>query len=215
MRLPMLLYALTIFVSAFLLFLVQPVMAKQILPWFGGSAAVWTTCLVFFQTTLLLGYAYADLIVRRLSSRSQVIVHVALLRGQLRGPAHRSRRAMEAARHRESVVHDPRVAGGDRRAALFVAVDDEPPGPGLVCAKFPRPQPVSPVCVVEPRVDARAGRLPVRARTVGCDAHAVLRLVGGVRAVRCALHRAAGGTACALPPLPTMDSPTAKRRNPA
>ena len=75
----MLLYALTIFVSAFLLFLVQPVMAKQILPWFGGSAAVWTTCLVFFQTTLLLGYAYADLIVRRLSSRSQVIVHVALL----------------------------------------------------------------------------------------------------------------------------------------
>jgi SAM-dependent methyltransferase len=79
MRVPMPLYALTIFVSAFLLFLVQPVMAKQILPWFGGSAAVWTTCLVFFQTTLLLGYAYADLIVRRLSPRSQVGVHVALL----------------------------------------------------------------------------------------------------------------------------------------
>ena len=49
----MLLYAATIFVSAFLLFLVQPVMAKQILPWFGGSATVWTTCLVFFQTALL------------------------------------------------------------------------------------------------------------------------------------------------------------------
>src|SRR4249919_4082987 len=78
---PMFLYAVTIFVSAFLLFLVQPVMAKQILPWFGGSAAVWTTCLVFFQTTLLLGYAYADLIVRRLSARSQVVVHVALLIG--------------------------------------------------------------------------------------------------------------------------------------
>jgi SAM-dependent methyltransferase len=73
------LYALTIFVSAFLLFLVQPVMAKQILPWFGGSAAVWTTCLVFFQTMLLLGYAYADLVVRRLSSRAQVSVHAALL----------------------------------------------------------------------------------------------------------------------------------------
>src|SRR5437867_5146791 len=76
---PMPLYALTIFVSAFLLFLVQPVMAKQILPWFGGSAAVWTTCHVFCQTTLLLGYAYADLIVRRLSPRSQVTVHIALL----------------------------------------------------------------------------------------------------------------------------------------
>jgi hypothetical protein len=75
----MLLYAVTIFVSAFLLFLVQPVMAKQILPWFGGSAAVWTTCLVFFQTALLAGYAYCDLTVRRLGSRRQMQVHTALL----------------------------------------------------------------------------------------------------------------------------------------
>jgi SAM-dependent methyltransferase len=75
----MLLYAVTIFVSAFLLFLVQPVMAKQILPWFGGSAAVWTTCLVFFQTTLLAGYAYSDLAVHRLAPRAQVRLHIALL----------------------------------------------------------------------------------------------------------------------------------------
>ncbi|HWZ74502.1 MAG TPA: fused MFS/spermidine synthase, partial [Casimicrobiaceae bacterium] len=75
----MALYAATIFVSAFLLFLVQPIMAKQILPWFGGSANVWTTCLVFFQTTLLLGYAYADLLVRRTSARTQIRVHVLLL----------------------------------------------------------------------------------------------------------------------------------------
>src|SRR5262249_26065912 len=46
-------HAATIFLSAFLLFLVQPVIAKQILPWFGGSAAVWATCLVFFQSVLL------------------------------------------------------------------------------------------------------------------------------------------------------------------
>ena len=75
----MLLYAVTIFVSAFLLFLVQPVMAKQILPWFGGSAAVWTTCLVFFQSTLLAGYAYSDLTVHRLGPRMQVRVHTTLL----------------------------------------------------------------------------------------------------------------------------------------
>ena len=75
----MALYAATIFVSAFLLFLVQPIMAKQILPWFGGSANVWTTCLVFFQATLLLGYAYADLVVRRTSPRTQIRVHVLLL----------------------------------------------------------------------------------------------------------------------------------------
>ncbi len=73
------LYALTIFASAFLLFLLQPIVAKQILPWFGGSAAVWTTCLVFFQSTLLLGYAYADFSVRRLVPRTQVRLHVALL----------------------------------------------------------------------------------------------------------------------------------------
>jgi len=53
------LYALTIVVSAFLLFQVQPVIAKIILPWFGGSAAVWTVCMLFFQMALLLGYLYA------------------------------------------------------------------------------------------------------------------------------------------------------------
>ena len=73
------LYAATIFASAFLLFLVQPVMAKQILPWFGGSATVWTTCLVFFQTALLAGYAYADWLVRRPSPRSGLKLHVVLL----------------------------------------------------------------------------------------------------------------------------------------
>ena len=62
-------YASTIFLSAFLLFLVQPLIAKQILPWFGGSAAVWTTCMLFFQTVLLLGYAYADAAVRWLATQ--------------------------------------------------------------------------------------------------------------------------------------------------
>jgi hypothetical protein len=75
-------YAATIFLSSFLLFLVQPIIAKQILPWFGGSAAVWTTCLVFFQSVLLAGYAYADATVR-LGSRRQAFVHVALLGASL------------------------------------------------------------------------------------------------------------------------------------
>lgn len=75
----MFLYAATIFASAFLLFLVQPVMAKQILPWFGGSATVWTTCLVFFQSALLAGYAYADWLVRRPSPRNGLKLHVVLL----------------------------------------------------------------------------------------------------------------------------------------
>ncbi|TAK44858.1 MAG: hypothetical protein EPO29_02605 [Betaproteobacteria bacterium] len=78
----MLPYAATIFVSSFLLFLVQPIIAKQILPWFGGSAAVWTTCLVFFQSALLAGYAYADL-TTRLGPRRQALLHLALLLASL------------------------------------------------------------------------------------------------------------------------------------
>src|SRR5262245_51048909 len=72
------LYASTIFLSAFLLFLVQPVIARQILPWFGGSAVVWATCLVFFQSLLLAGYAYSDTVIRRLSPRIQLLVHCVL-----------------------------------------------------------------------------------------------------------------------------------------
>ncbi len=75
-------YAGTIFLSSFLLFLVQPIIAKQILPWFGGSAGVWTTCLVFFQSVLLAGYAYADL-TNRMGGRRQALLHVALLAASL------------------------------------------------------------------------------------------------------------------------------------
>src|SRR6266542_5118382 len=75
----MILYALTIVVSAFLLFQVQPVIAKIILPWFGGSAAVWTTCLLFFQLILLLGYMYSHAVIRHLKPRAQMLLHVALL----------------------------------------------------------------------------------------------------------------------------------------
>jgi spermidine synthase len=75
-------YAATIFLSSFLLFLVQPIIAKQILPWFGGSAAVWTTCLVFFQSVLLAGYAYADWTMR-LGARRQAMLHAGLLAASL------------------------------------------------------------------------------------------------------------------------------------
>src|SRR5436309_8730945 len=75
----MLLYALTIVVSAFLLFQVQPVIAKIILPWFGGTAAVWTTCMLFFQMVLLLGYFYSHALARYLRPRTQTLVHGAVL----------------------------------------------------------------------------------------------------------------------------------------
>ena len=64
--------------SAFLLFLVQPLIAKQILPWFGGSSAVWTTCMLFFQGALLLGYAYSDVSPRALGPSRQPKLHIVL-----------------------------------------------------------------------------------------------------------------------------------------
>lgn len=76
-------YAFTIFTGAFLLFLVQPVIGKYILPWFGGAPAVWTTCMLFFQLLLLAGYAYAHFSAKYLKPRSQALVHLLLLAGAL------------------------------------------------------------------------------------------------------------------------------------
>jgi hypothetical protein len=75
----MLVYAVTIFLSAFLLFEVQPMIGKIILPWFGGAAAVWSTCLLFFQAALLGGYLYAHCSTRYLKPRHQAILHIGLM----------------------------------------------------------------------------------------------------------------------------------------
>ena len=79
----MAIYALTIFTGAFLLFQVQPLIGKYILPWFGGGPGVWTTSMLFFQVLLLGGYAYAHFISRWLKPRRQAILHLALLAGAL------------------------------------------------------------------------------------------------------------------------------------
>ena len=76
-------FALTIFTGAFLLFQVQPLIGKYILPWFGGGPGVWTTCMLFFQLLLLGGYAYAHLIARCFKPRTQAIVHLTLLAAAL------------------------------------------------------------------------------------------------------------------------------------
>ena len=74
-------FILAIFLSAFLLFQVQPIIARYILPWYGGSPAVWTTCMLFFQVGLLVGYTYAHLLVSRLRDRPrwQAGIHLAIL----------------------------------------------------------------------------------------------------------------------------------------
>lgn len=79
----MLAYALTIFTGSFLLFQVQPLIAKYLLPWFGGGPGVWTTCLFFFQAFLLAGYAYAHALTHYFGPKAQRIIHLALLAAAL------------------------------------------------------------------------------------------------------------------------------------
>ena len=76
-------FVLTALVSATLLFLVQPMFARMVLPMLGGSPAVWNTAMVFYQVTLLAGYAYAHVVTTRLTPRRQAIVHLVLVVGAL------------------------------------------------------------------------------------------------------------------------------------
>ena len=76
-------FAMMIFLGAFLLFQVQPLMGRFLLPWFGGSPEVWTTCMLFFQVFLLAGYAYAHLLIRIPQVKLQAVIHIGLLAGAL------------------------------------------------------------------------------------------------------------------------------------
>lgn len=76
-------YGVTVFLGAFLLFLVEPLLAKYFLPWFGGAAAVWTTCMLFFQLLLLAGYAYAHGLVSKVDPQYQAVLHCSILLASL------------------------------------------------------------------------------------------------------------------------------------
>ena len=76
---PVGLFAATLFVSASLLFWIQPLFAKMVLPLLGGSPSVWNTALVFFQAVLLAGYGYAHLLIRQCGQRSQIVLHLGVL----------------------------------------------------------------------------------------------------------------------------------------
>ena len=79
LRIALPLFAATLFLSAFLLFSIQPFFAKMVLPRLGGSPAVWSVAMVFFQSVLLLGYAYAHLLTKQLTLRGGAFLHMAVL----------------------------------------------------------------------------------------------------------------------------------------
>lgn len=91
-----------VLLSAFLLFLVQPLMGRLITPWFGGSAAVWTACLAFFQSALVIGYGYAALSLRLLAPRAQRLLHLGLLAASLLFLP-----ILPGATHKPTDSHDP------------------------------------------------------------------------------------------------------------
>ena len=72
-------YAVTLLISSSLIFIVQPMVAKLVLPYLGGTSAVWTTCMLFFQAALLAGYGYAHLIAKKLPVKKQVVLHMVLM----------------------------------------------------------------------------------------------------------------------------------------
>ena len=79
MQMAILPFIITAFLSAFLLFQVQPLMGKALLPWFGGTSLVWTTCMMFFQALLLAGYGYAHLLIVHLKPLAQWTVHLLVM----------------------------------------------------------------------------------------------------------------------------------------
>jgi SAM-dependent methyltransferase len=93
---------LVIFLSAFLLFQVQPLLSRAVLPWFGGTAGVWTVCMLFFQTGLLAGYTYAHLLIRFARPRTQTVLHLLVL-----GAALLSLPILPAAGWKPSGTEDP------------------------------------------------------------------------------------------------------------
>jgi hypothetical protein len=153
------LHAATIFLSAFLLFLVQPILAKQILPWFGGAAIVWTLCMVFFQLVLLLGYAYAHWLTSRASRRRQAWVHIALLVAGLAFLPISAGRVWKPAGD-DNPVRGSCCCSSPPSAALLPAVVHQPAGAGVVRARLSGLEPVPAVRALQLRLDAGAVGYP-------------------------------------------------------
>ena len=184
-------YALTIFTGAFLLFQVQPLIAKYILPWFGGGPGVWTACMLFFQVLLLGGYAYAHFLSSRLKPRTQATGPSGAAGRRPGPPAHHARRFLETPRRRQPDAPDSRPAHGLPRPALFCAVVHQPAAAALVQPHQPGPLALSAFRPFQRGLAPRAGELPLvlrdavhppnPGRAVGLGAG---RVRGGVRLLR-------------------------------
>ena len=177
-------FGVTILLSAFLLFQVQPVVSKAILPWFGGAPAVWTTCMLFFQTLLFCGYLYAHLLQRWLAPRHQVAVHLALVAVALAMLP-----VIPGADWKPGAAVNPTsqillLLSGDGGASLFRPLGDQPIGSGVVQRRMSRAVALPPLCVVQRRIAGCAVELSLLLRADVRSVDPVGDVVGGVRSLR-------------------------------
>ena len=187
------LYASTIFLSAFLLFQLQPLMSRFILPWFGGSPAVWTTCLLFFQTVLFAGYAYAHWSEHFLRPRARTIVHLTLIGAALLHLAHHSVRLVETRGQRLSDQPHPDAAGRLHRSAVLRSVVDRAVGPSLVQLRLCGPVPLPTLLALELRLAVGTAQLSL-CRRAGPERK--LRRARGGPPASCSLRCSAAAPAC-------------------
>ena len=204
------LFAGTIFSSAFLLFLVQPLIAKQILPWFGGSAAVWSICMVFFQVTLLAGYAYSDWISRHLAPRRQVMVHIVLLALSLAFLPILAQSHWKPGGEEDPTLWILGLLVATIGSALLSALDHRPPGPVLGLPDHDRGPCLPLLLPVQPGLPAGPGELPLPARTPGQAGDPGLRLVRGL----CPVHPAVRGFGLVLLAPRSQPAPGGPRPHP-
>ncbi len=181
----MILFASTILLSAFLLFLVQPIIAKQILPWFGGTSAVWITCLVFFQVLLLAGYTYAHVITRRFSMRRQTRLHIVLLLASLLFLPIIPSAALKPTADADAALRILLLLAATIGLPYFLLSTTGPLLQKWVAPQLSGKVRLSTVCAVELRFVDRPARISLRCRTL-CHIH---HAVDGVECGLCAVRR--------------------------
>ncbi len=194
-----LLYGVTIFVSACLLFLVQPLISKLILPWFGGSAAVWVTCMLFFQAGLLLGYSYAHELSRRVSPKLQAFIHVLLLTGSLALLPIVPNPAWQPAPGRGSYLATARCSGGHGGIAVLAVILHKSVAASLVRPERRGATPIPLFRFIERRVAGCADQLPHLDRAAHgwpLPSRAVVQCFRGLRMPLCRNRRAVYPSAC-------------------
>ena len=173
-----------VFASAFLIFLVQPMVGKRIVPWFGGAPGVWTLCLAFYQSALFFGYAYAHLLATRISPLRQLGIHALLFAIAFAVLPVLPGEAWKPLSSADPSVRILAMLAANVALPFLMLAATGPPAPSVVRECVPRTLPLSAVRPVESRLPAGAARLSLHHRTPPSTLADLGAVVVGVRARR-------------------------------